>query len=107
MKTPAGKECNYFYGNYHRGKSDEECRLLPAGEKSWTSKLCATCPVPGYQQANSCESMRYNATVTRSVFNLFQQRVEVQAYCSKITGKVDDPHIGCGQCHPKLNFIVK
>ena len=30
MKTPAGKECKYFYGNYYRGAHQEECRLIGA-----------------------------------------------------------------------------
>lgn len=107
MKTPAGKECGYFYGNYFRGRSNEECRLMPVGEKNWTSKLCSTCPVPGFQLANSCESIRYTATISRSVFNFFQQRVQVEAFCEKGSTKVSDPHIGCGQCHPKIEFIVK
>ena len=28
MRTPAGKECQYFYGDYYRGRNQEECRLL-------------------------------------------------------------------------------
>ena len=33
MKTPAGTECKYFYGDYYRGRNHEECRLLGA---AWT-----------------------------------------------------------------------
>ena len=107
MKTPAGKECSFFYGNYHRGKNVEECRLMPEGERGWNSKMCANCPMPGYQQANSCENMRYRGTIERGWQTLFQARVKVSAACSKSSGPVKDPHIGCGQCHPALRFVVK
>ncbi len=97
MKTPAGTECKYFYGDYYRGRDHEECRLVGA---AWTRKLCATCPVPGIGRANACERMALRATVTRSLLDGFQKRVKVTAYCEK-TGKTGfDPHIGCGECHP-------
>ncbi len=58
MRTPAGKECKYFYGNYFRGRNTEECRLLRESEQTWTSSLCATCPVPDVMRANACEFLR-------------------------------------------------
>ena len=36
MKTPAGKECKFFYGDYYRGRQHEECRLLKDHGLSWT-----------------------------------------------------------------------
>ena len=107
MKTPAGKECSYFYGNYHRGRNEEECRLLPEGTRGWTSKLCASCPIPGYLQANSCEHMRYRAHIESGWQTLFRARMKVSAHCAKSASTVKDPHIGCGQCHPSLTFVVK
>ncbi len=55
MKTPAGSECKYFYGDYYRGRDHEECRLLGA---QWKPALCRTCPVPAIEMANACEFMR-------------------------------------------------
>jgi hypothetical protein len=105
MKTPAGKECKYFYGDYYRGRDHEECRLLGP---TWVPSLCATCPVPGIGRANACENMTLHGTVTRPVGAMFQKRVKVTTFCEK-TGKSDfDPHIGCGECHPvPLVFEVK
>ena len=97
MRTPAGIECPHFYGDYHRGREHEECRLLL---HDWKPKLCETCPVPGILRANSCEHMRLNATVNRSIFTLFQERVEVNAWCEKTHKDVLNPEIGCGECHP-------
>lgn len=97
MRTPAGNECPHFYGDYHRGRDREECRLLP---DTWSADLCKTCPVPGIVRANACEDMHLRAVVTRSVLNLFQRRVEVSAYCQKTNRDVAQPEIGCGECHP-------
>ena len=62
MKTPAGTECKYFYGDYYRGRDLEECRLLGA---VWTRDLCRTCPVPSIGMANACEFMQLRGEVIR------------------------------------------
>ena len=100
MRTPAGKECKYFYGNYFRGRNVEECRLLTASAERWTADLCNTCPVPGILQANACEFLKLHGTVNRSLANLFQRRVQVTAFCEKVNRAVAEPQIGCGECHP-------
>jgi len=100
MKTPAGKECKYFYGDYFRGRHAEECRLLAAAGQTWTADLCQTCPVPAVLQANSCEFLQFRAAVTRPWAALFQRRVQLSAFCAKANRQVAEPHIGCGECHP-------
>ncbi len=100
MKTPAGFECQYFYGDYYRGRNLEECRLIgdapPPG--NWTPDLCKTCPVPSIQRANSCPNMVLKAAVKR-VF-LIKRKVSITAFCTKSQKPVSEPEIGCGQCHP-------
>src|SRR4030043_7320 len=101
MRTPAGKECRYFYGDYYRGREHEECRLLNAAvpSLSWRRDLCNTCPVPEIQMANSCSHMSLRPELWRP-FPFLKTQVRVKVACSQ-TGKRDfDPHIGCGQCHP-------
>ena len=69
MRTPAGFECKFFYGNYFRGQKKEECRLIgnaPA-PNHWTPDLCQKCPVPEILRANSCENMELSAQVRRSL----------------------------------------
>lgn len=100
MRTPAGKECRYFYGNYFRGRNVEECRLLKAAGESWSSDLCQTCPVPAITQANACEFLQLHPHVTRPVTALLQRRVQVTAFCKKVNRAVAEPQIGCGECHP-------
>ncbi len=100
MRTPAGKECKYFYGDYFRGRNTEECRLLNAAHQRWTRDLCKTCPVPSILQANACEFLQLHGAVTRPAGALFQRRVQITAYCEKVHRAVGEPHIGCGECHP-------
>jgi hypothetical protein len=97
MRTPAGKECRYFYGNYYRGANREECRLLEGVER-WTRDLCFTCPVPDILMANACQYMMLTPKVVRK-FPFTKRQVEVTTYCSKTNRSGFDPHIGCGECH--------
>jgi hypothetical protein len=108
MKTPAGRECPHFYGDYYRGRNVEECRLLQLNGQNWSRDLCKTCPVPDITRANSCQYMKLTAKVTRSILTFFQRRVEISTYCEKSNRAVPEPQIGCGECHTlPLNFEVK
>ena len=108
MRTPAGTECPYFYGDYFRGRNVEECRLLRTAGEHWTRDLCRTCPVPGIARANSCEYMKLSPKVTRPLEALLQRRVKVSAYCEKTKRNVAEPHIGCGECHAlPFKFEIK
>jgi hypothetical protein len=100
MRTPAGFECKYFYGDYFRGRSVEECRLLKAAGQNWSPDLCKTCPVPDITRANACEHLQLRATVGRPLNAAFMRRVQLSAYCEKTHRDVKEPHIGCGECHP-------
>ncbi len=108
MRTPAGTECPFFYGDYYRGRNREECRLLPGpgAEKRWSRDLCKTCPIPEIARANSCEFQELDLRVKRSL--LGQRRATLLGvHCHKCECQVADPHIGCGQCHAALpNFQI-
>ena len=101
MRTPAGTECRYFYGDYYRGKNHEECRLIgnEPPPRDWNRKLCQICPVPGILRANACEFLVLQGEVKRTLGRI-KKRMVVSASCSKNKVKVTEPHIGCGQCHP-------
>ena len=105
MQTPFGKECTYFYGDYHRGKNIEECRLLKDADLEWETYLCKKCPIPGIIQANACENMRFKPQL-RSPFLLMKPQVEISTFCVKCECDVEQPQIGCGQCHPLLDSFV-
>ncbi len=108
MRTPAGTECRYFYGNYFRGKNHEECRLIgnqPA-PGDWNRNLCQTCPVPGILRANACEFLVLHGEVRRTL-GVFRKRVIVSASCTKSKTNVAEPQVGCGQCHPVPTVFTK
>ena len=100
MRTPAGIDCIYFYGDYFRGRTVEECRLLKASGQNWTADLCKTCPVPAVSRANACENLQLRPSVERPLSALFMKRVVLSAYCQKNRRNVPEPQIGCGDCHP-------
>jgi hypothetical protein len=97
MRTPAGGECSFFYQDYFRGKSLQECRLPSIGA-AWRPALCSTCPVPGIQMANGCPDMSLRGIVRVRWLGL-QRRVHVFAYCRRANCSVENPYIGCGICH--------
>lgn len=99
MRTPAGKECRFYYENFHRGRSDQECRLVennPASE-AWRPEDCGKCPVPEILQANSDPNLVLKGRI-RKGFLGFNRRVEVTAFCSKHLVDVAEPRVGCPQC---------
>jgi hypothetical protein len=99
MRTPGGKECPWFYGDYFRGRNTEECRLLNAAGQAWSRDLCFTCPVPAVARANACEHLRLKPRVIRPASAAFRRRVSITASCAKTNRDVAEPEIGCGECH--------
>lgn len=99
MKTPYGHECRYYYQDFHRGKSLQECRLVGnSATEPWRPELCRTCPVPGILWANACPNMVLEGRVVRRWLGL-TRRVEVYAVCTLTATPVTEPHVGCGECH--------
>ena len=105
MLTPAGKDCRYFYGDYHRGRNIEECRLLESAHLVWKPYLCGKCPIPDILLANACKNLEFYPTLEKPLFFLKPQ-VKVSSYCNKSKTAVDEPRIGCGQFHPLLNVFT-
>jgi hypothetical protein len=107
MRTPAGVECPFFYGDYYRGRKQEECRLIGSvpSPKNWSPDLCRSCPVPGILRANACSNMVLEGRVERNLLGL-RRRVKVSAFCTLSKKVVTEPYIGCGECHP-LSFSLK
>jgi len=102
MRVPTtGKECPYFYGDYHRGRNYEECRLITDSKPPWEIKYCKTCPVPEIVRANACPTMILSGEI-KPVFLGLNKKVSITAYCTKTHKDVDNPYIGCSECHPIL-----
>jgi hypothetical protein len=66
--------------------------------QKWTPSLCETCPVPDILMANGCEHMVLEGKVHRPFF-IGKPEVQISAYCQKNSQRVQEPHIGCGECH--------
>jgi len=107
MRTPAGTECRFYYADFHRGRSTQECRLIARNLRSepWQPHLCARCSVPDILRANACPNMVLEAQVARRWLGLVR-RVEVYAVCTKYQVEVADPYVGCGHCHPQAATIL-
>ena len=110
MRTPAGKECQFYYQDFHRGASTQECRLIDANPNSeaWKPGDCANCPVPGVLMANSSPHLVLEATIKKGLFGL-NRRIELRASCSRHLIDVPEPHVGCVKCareKPGLSVLL-
>jgi len=99
MKTPAGKECRFYYENFHRGHSDQECRLIQANPNSpaWHPKDCRNCPAPAILMANSSPDLVLEGSVVKGLMG-FNRRIEVRSFCSRHLVDVAEPKVGCPEC---------
>ena len=96
MKTPAGLECRFFYGDYHRGRHVEACRLLEESLEPWQPSLCGRCPVPTILQANACPNLILYGQIERRL--RFCKRVRIVALCQHTGDIAREPKAGCGRC---------
>lgn len=100
MRTPAGKECPYFYADYHRGRDTEICRLIEQNPDSapWNPGICEKCPVPEIARANASDSLKLEGTIVKKWFG-FKETIKVEGWCSRCFSVVADPLQGCPNCH--------
>ncbi len=99
MQTPAGTECSYYYQDFHRGRSEQECRI-PRSDRSslWRPEHCARCPVPAILRDNASSNMELELTIKQTWLG-FGRKLEVRAWCKKHEVTIEDPHVGCPQCN--------
>ena len=99
MKTPAGKECKFYYADFYRGRNMQVCRLIEQNPESlrWRPHLCHTCTVPDILRANQSETLKLEAKVVNKWFGL-KQEVEVEGWCSVCFSHVPNPMLGCPNC---------
>jgi hypothetical protein len=102
---PEPVDCKYFYGDYFRGRNDEECRLLdasPNNKRPWKRKHCDTCPVPELVRTTTSRALALEAAVTR---HLLRERVEVTfAVCTEHMLELDDP-AHCPACEEEAKAL--
>lgn len=104
MASTKPVNCRYFYGDYHRGKDYEECRLIKRNPESrpWRRALCDSCPVPDLLVNTTCREIALEATVTRRWGLL--ERVEVYAVCAEHLLELADPN-HCPKCEAEGEVI--
>lgn len=111
MRTPAGKECRFYYADYNRGRNVRECRLIKQNPDSlrWQPKYCSQCPVPEILNANASPDMELTLTVKPVMLGL-GRRLEVTARCTRHRIPIEDPYVGCPKCiaeRPGLELFRK
>lgn len=110
MQTPDGRECPYYYVDYHRRTMGREvCHLLEGhpDAQRWTSALCATCAVPDIKRANGCPSMHLHARIGKPWWRFWgKESIQLYADCERSHKVVENPYVGCGECHPPVQFVV-
>jgi hypothetical protein len=108
MITPAGKECRFYYQDYFRGRSEQECRLIQNNNRSprWQPKDCSTCPVPEILQANSSPDLVLEATVKPGIMGI-NRHVSVKAFCSRHLIDVERPEVGCVKCAQERPGLIE
>lgn len=102
MRTPAGTECPHYYEDFHRGRSQQECRLILRNprSRSWTPDICAKCAVPAILRANGSVDLLLEVTI-RKRFGFFTT-VDVSAACLRHETVIDDPYLGCPACRDEF-----
>lgn len=100
MRTPAGKECRYYYEDFHRGRGVQECRLAQENRESlpWRPNYCGMCPVPDILNANASPDLQLTLTIKPRLLGLGRQLV-VAASCMRHRIPIEDAHVGCPRCN--------
>lgn len=100
MRTPAGKDCRYYYEDFHRGRKAQECRLVKENPDSvsWVPGDCSRCPVPDILNANASKNLELKLTITSRFLGLRRELV-VSARCLKHDIPIEDAFVGCPQCN--------
>lgn len=99
MRTPAGRLCDFYYEDFHRGRNQQECRI-PKGERSapWKAEYCEKCPIPDILRANASPNMELALTI-KPILLGFGRKMEVSAWCIRHDVAIPDPFVGCPQCN--------
>lgn len=106
MRTPAGKECRYYYEDFARGATRQECRITkkPGGLK-WIPADCGRCAVPDILVANSSPALDLRIWIHRA--RVGKRRVDVEAWCAEHGPVIEDPYAGCPVCNEAADELLR
>lgn len=106
MITPAGTECRYYYEDFARGASRQECRIAKApGSVPWRPSDCARCPVPGVVAANSSPDLELRLTIRPGLLGI-GRRLHLEAWCGQHGPVITDPCVGCPVCNAEADELL-
>lgn len=106
MRTPAGAECAFYYEDFARGRSLQECRaVLAPGSAAWTPADCGACPVPAILAAsgNPHREVHINVDGRRRV----RRRVRATVWCTLHGAQIADPMAGCPACNADADELLR
>jgi len=110
MRTPDGKDCNFYYEDFHRGRDKQECRAHKAPQSAgWQPKDCEKCPVPAILKANASPHLELEIHIRRGFLG-FGNKTTVNAWCKRHDVTIPDPHVGCPKCNeerPGLSLFAE
>jgi len=110
MQTPDGRECHFYYEDFHRGRNVQECRIPKVeGSAPWQPPLCAKCPVPAILQANSSTYLQLKLHIKPGFLGFGRKMIAV-ASCTKHQIPIENPYTGCPQCNaerPGLSIFAQ
>lgn len=106
MRTPAGKECRYYYQDFHRGRDLQECRLEKENPDSqrWRPSDCEKCPVPDILRANADPHMKLTLTIKKGFLG-FGRRLTVTASDTRTGDPIENPFVGRMEDNPALDLF--
>lgn len=110
MRTPDGQDCQFYYEDFHRGRSVQECRAQKSPDSAhWQPKDCAKCAVPKILLANASPNLVLEISIRRGILG-FGGGVKIKAHCRKHGILVENPYTGCPQCNeerPGLSLFAE
>jgi hypothetical protein len=100
MRTPAGKDCRFYYQDFHRGRHEQLCRLIQQNPDSlrWRPVDCTNCPIPDILQANASKDLELELTIKPRLLGIGRQKV-IHARCLRHNIEIEDPYVGCPRCN--------
>jgi hypothetical protein len=104
MRTPANKDCSYFYEDFNRGADIRQCRIARGeGSVPWQATHCLTCPVPDILAANGNRYLQLSLTTRSSGLFGRKQHFAVESWCI-VHGPIEDPYVGCAECNAETGL---
>ena len=96
MRIPDGRQCEFYYEDYHRIAGMQECRIHKDPRSAqWNVEACSRCPVPDILLANGSPWLELTLRIRR--LPLMQPKMLVSARCTKHGIPVPDPYAGCSR----------